>query len=321
MTIPNLNLIQNQSPADAVPVNENFQTIQSHINTDLINRDGSVAMVGPLILSDGNPAISAAEAAAGIPVGMMMDWPAASAPDGGDWVLCNGQILTTADYPALHALIGGTYNNPGDDFQGTQFRVPNLNGRSSVAPGGSLGGSLGDNEGRADSNAPAHTHAGPSHSHDMNHGHGDGFSVSATQQEHTHSINHDHSADNTSKDGGHAHDTIELGYGADGQVASWLNYPGWVAVNGLTTRGGDQGYERGVTSKGSAHSHSFNVPKFNGTSGPAAPSITASISGKVTNHTGKTDPSGTDVTGPGGDGGSTDNYHPVLVLNKIMKAR
>ena len=319
MTISNLNFIRNQTPADAVPVNENFQTIQSHINTDLINRDGSVAMVGPLILSDGNPAISAAEAAAGIPVGMMMDWPAASAPDGGDWVLCNGQILTTADYPALHSLIGGTYDDPGDDFQGVQFRVPNLNGRSSVAPGGSLGGSLGDKGGRADSNAPSHTHAGPSHNHDMNHGHGDGFSVSATQQGHTHSINHNHGAANTSKDGGHTHKGIKdlYGnqlYGADGSFWSSTG-----STAGL--RMGSPYNEIRVESADSAHTHSFNMPNFTGNSGSATPTITASISGKVTNHTGKTDFSGTGTTGPGGDGGSIDNYHPVLVLNKIMKAR
>ncbi len=41
-----------------------------------------------------------------------------------NWKRCDGQVLATADYPALYALIGNTYG--GDE---TNFALPDLRGR------------------------------------------------------------------------------------------------------------------------------------------------------------------------------------------------
>ena len=49
-TMPPLRNILNDTPATAVDVDWNFQTVEDYIATDLIHRDGSVAMEAPLNL-------------------------------------------------------------------------------------------------------------------------------------------------------------------------------------------------------------------------------------------------------------------------------
>ena len=81
--LPNLNQIVNDTAANAVPVNENFTTIKTHLDTEMINRDGSVAMTQPLLLSaiaptDENHAVRlrdiGAQGELGIPTGTMFDY-------------------------------------------------------------------------------------------------------------------------------------------------------------------------------------------------------------------------------------------------------
>lgn len=48
------NTLSNGSTADASDVQQNFDAIESHVNTELVNRDGSIAMTGELLLS-GDP--------------------------------------------------------------------------------------------------------------------------------------------------------------------------------------------------------------------------------------------------------------------------
>jgi len=57
-----------------------------------------------------------------LPVGSIVIWPGAAAPNG--WLLCNGQLVDREDYPALFAVCGTTYNFSGEDA--TNFRVPYL---------------------------------------------------------------------------------------------------------------------------------------------------------------------------------------------------
>ena len=47
------------------------------------------------------------------------------------WALCNGQLLTIASYTALFSLLGTTFGGNGR----TNFRLPDLRGRSPVHPG------------------------------------------------------------------------------------------------------------------------------------------------------------------------------------------
>jgi microcystin-dependent protein len=55
------------------------------------------------------------------------------APEG--WALCNGQLLSIADYNVLYNLIGTTYGGNGQ----TTFAVPNLCGRSPLGQGTGAG--------------------------------------------------------------------------------------------------------------------------------------------------------------------------------------
>ena len=50
MAISLPNTIENDSPADAAEVQQNFTALQAHVNTNLIDRNGSVAMNQPLTL-------------------------------------------------------------------------------------------------------------------------------------------------------------------------------------------------------------------------------------------------------------------------------
>ena len=79
-----------------------------------------------------------------------------------DWALCNGQLLSIAQYQALYTLIGTTYGGDGTNT----FGVPNLNGRVPMHQGNGsqlqtvLGQVLGtENVTLTSGQMPAHTHA------------------------------------------------------------------------------------------------------------------------------------------------------------------
>jgi microcystin-dependent protein len=79
-----------------------------------------------------------------------------------DWALCNGQLLSIAEYSALFALIGTTYGGNGI----TTFALPNLQSRLAVGEGpgpgltarqiGQVGGS--DTVTLSQAQMPAHNH-------------------------------------------------------------------------------------------------------------------------------------------------------------------
>ena len=83
------------------------------------------------------------------------------APQG--WALCNGQLLSIAEYTALFALLGTTYGGDGQ----TTFALPNLNGRLAIHQGQGTGLSaraIGSQVGEQQvtlqtSQLPAHSHA------------------------------------------------------------------------------------------------------------------------------------------------------------------
>ena len=53
--LPALTAIVNGTPNDATPVDTNFDNLATHINGELINRDGSLGMSGELTLSSSTP--------------------------------------------------------------------------------------------------------------------------------------------------------------------------------------------------------------------------------------------------------------------------
>ena len=79
-----------------------------------------------------------------------------------DWMFCNGQLLSIAQYSTLYALIGTTYGGDGQ----TTFALPDLRSRLAVGEGsgpgltprtiGTVGGS--GNVTLTQAQMPAHTH-------------------------------------------------------------------------------------------------------------------------------------------------------------------
>ena len=112
--------IINDSPANASPVQSDFTRIEQHINSELIERGGTVAMIAQLRLV-GNP-VAPLDAAPKqyvdsiIPIGGILTFGGVAAPPGGVWLLCDGSPYETAMYPALFAVIGVRFGGSGGFF-------------------------------------------------------------------------------------------------------------------------------------------------------------------------------------------------------------
>ena len=158
MAMQQLRSIENNTPASATDVQWNFGTLENHVNSSLIDRNGTIPMTGQLTLA-GAPtlALHAAskqyvDAITGVAVGVIVEYAGTVAPSG--WLLCEGAILDQASYPALFAVISTAFNTGGEG--GTQFRLPDFRDRSAMGasgtkPRGTLGGS-------ADTSVATHTH-------------------------------------------------------------------------------------------------------------------------------------------------------------------
>jgi len=64
-----------------------------------------------------------------IPAGVVVSFAGSTAPAGGAWLLCAGQAVNIASFPALYAAIGTTYGNGIGGTLGVTFGVPDLRGR------------------------------------------------------------------------------------------------------------------------------------------------------------------------------------------------
>ena len=128
----------NGTAANAVEVNSNFNAASAFVNTELVNRDGSVAMTGGLTLP-GDPSSPSQAArkqyvdnavAAALPVATIIPWAGTvSIPAG--YLLCDGTSYVQATYPNLYAAILLTYSvAPHQTVVAGSFRVPDLRGRT-----------------------------------------------------------------------------------------------------------------------------------------------------------------------------------------------
>jgi len=187
--------IVNYTPASASPVEANFDRIEQHVNQEVIERDGTVAMRAQLKLV-GDP-VTELDAAPKqyvdqvLPIGIIMMFGGAAVPPGGRWGTCNGAELQSASYPALFAVIGNNFSPAGTPAG--RFHLPNLVDRVPLGNGGLA--ALGATGGSKDATLVAHDHAptGP-HSHGMkNHVHGDDHHHTGTTNAMDRSGNHRHS--------------------------------------------------------------------------------------------------------------------------------
>jgi microcystin-dependent protein len=179
----------NYTPASAAPPQANFARLEQHVNQELIERDGTVAMRAQLQLV-GDP-VAALDAAPKqyvdqiLPVGIIMMYGGTVVPPGGRWALCNGAELQSTDYPALFAVLGVAYGGSAG-----RFNLPNLTDKfpRGAAPG-ATGGSA-DNVVVAHTHDISHTHAGASTGTvSADHSHGYGASTVGANARHNHNIN------------------------------------------------------------------------------------------------------------------------------------
>jgi len=232
------------------------------------------------------------------PIGTIVAWAGANPPIDGDWLLCNGQAVSTTTYSTLYGVCGSTYDTSGGQAApspGT-FRVPNLSGRVPVGVGDNDFGARGVASGSKTSTAP--------HTHGIDHDHPSFNAASGWQSashSHTVSISHDHGSFDTTTTGSHqhtyAHQLSRLEYGGGGKEAA---YSGYMENTGAA----------------GAHSHSIDVPNFSGDSG--------SVGNQSADHTHTTAVDVPAFTGTSGASSAAvaaiGNAQPYVVVNYIIKA-
>ncbi len=320
--------IVNNTPADASDVAWNYSTIEGFVNSELLNRDGSVAMAGGAQLSlSGNPvndldAVSKQYVDAIQPVGMMVDYGGDVAPTG--WLLCDGAIKNQVEYPALFAVIGTKFNSSGEGS--TQFRVPDFRNRVAVGPGDNL---LGAQGGYKDAQLPEHEHGGGEHAHPLpKHTH----TLSAHTHPiaaHSHSIKHDHGKKNTT-DETHEHKVSEVTINS-GHAVAFQGGGGNLGLSNADRIGGNP-YTYGMpmnvgklngSANGGSHHHELDLPEFTGNSGNNTAGL---VTGKpITGDTSEvkdtsTNNGGSANTDKSGVSAAKKNYPPFVTVTKIIKA-
>ena len=291
--MPSLRDILNDTPANAVDVDFNFQTIEAHIDAEMINRDGTVAMTAPLDLLGGDPsspthAARIQDIAAAIPVGTIWQYAGAAAPTG--WALCNGAEVSSLDpdYVDLFAVIGTTFGAGAGD----NFRLPDMRGRFPVGvqAGQSIWDALGETGGSRDAAIVNHVHTTPNHNHTMG--------------AHVHGIDHDHASQGTSLDGAHAHGATGPG-GGDWRFFMRRATGGALA---LTVGAGTETWSDQPTTAGVVdHDHTVNLPNFVGNSQAMESASPTGNAAPTTNN-------------PTGGVAVTDrNLPPYLAINFMIK--
>ena len=259
--------VVNDTAADAIPVEANFTRIESHINQELIERGGSVAMTGQLQLA-GNPVGVSDAASKGyvdalFPVGSIWLYGGNTAPAGGTWMLCDGSELEQASFASLFSVIGTSY---GSGSAG-RFNLPDMRGRFPLGTG--VSDALGSSGGARDSQTISHTHT-------IDHTHA-GTNTGTVSADHSHT----YSGNTGTESVDHSHYMRGIGTSSDaggfgeGNVADISNGGFGPAFNtsGISTTHvhGFSGTTSGISAN---HSHSVNVPGHSGGSGSAGVSGT-----------------------------------------------
>ena len=298
--MPPLRNILNDTPATAIDVDWNFQTIEDYVTTDLIHKDGSVAMEAPLNLL-GAPASLPTHAVpksyvdAFLPIGMMTPFAGAAAPAG--WALCDGALKSTTDpvYAALFAVIQYTYGGSGGSFN-----LPNMKGRApfGLDPAAPINNNLAGAGGSRDATLVTH-------SHDIGHGHGHTISATSNNHDvnHQHHMDHDHGSFQTSGDGVHAHSyPVQVNNTAGSNAAQGGNNTGGVSNQATYPAEG-------------GHFHSIDVPNLvQDTSTMINNNVhghTISVAGGVTALAGRSDAQGVAA--------ANANMPPYLTVNFIIR--
>jgi microcystin-dependent protein len=262
--------IVNLTPADAVPVQANFARIESHINQEVVERGGSVAMTGQLKLV-GNPVATDDAASKGyidglFPIGSIWGYGGSTDPAGGVWMLCDGRELEQASFPSLFSVIGTSF---GSGSAG-RFNLPDMRGRMPVGASGldaiGVAGGVRDQPVPTHTHTIDHTHAGSNTgSNSVDHAHGISFGSGTISNDHQHYLGFGNlyrqtglPPDNVTTFG------IRIGDGI--QINMELVNSSAIATGGATSNHTHaiNGATQGVNTN---HTHSFSTPAFSGSTG------------------------------------------------------
>ena len=296
-----LRRIENNTPGTATNIDWNYQTIEAFVDGELIDRDGGVAMRSPLAgvdATNANEYATLGQVSALFFPGFIIDYAGATAPTG--WAICDGSQWSATDptYLPLYNVIGFTFGNPG----GGNFNLPDLRDKSSV--GVSSTKVLGSAGGSAD--VKQHLHEVPLHNHTLS-------SHTHTIGGHTHvtDIDHNHGSFSTASGGAHNHTGLSAPsvgtYGVFGLGDSGTQFQTIAIGSGLTNLL--------IGSSGSDHAHSINVPAL----GVDDVTTKDQTNGFATNGPSIANTGDKPATNTVNAGAGTDNYHPYLAVNKIIK--
>lgn len=250
--------LDNYTPANANPVDENFDSVEQHINQELIERDGTVQMRAQLMLV-GDP-VNALDAAPKqyvdqvLPIGIIMMHGGTAAPPGGRWAICNGAEIQTAQNPELYNIIGHNFSPNGTP--GSRFHLPNFRDRMPMGTG--VNTTMGETGGYRDATLVTHDHSLSAHTHGIGHDHAN--ATTSTQGEHNHSIT---GGTNLIRSGGTG--AGATGSAAFGQMNFTLDGNHSHSVNIPTLSGKDStGPTPNVTDKAGVADTARNLPPFLG---------------------------------------------------------
>lgn len=200
------NIIENETQADAVELEQNNTVLETFVNTQLIHRDGAVAMTGQLHLV-GDP-VSEDDAArkayvdAILPVGVILPYGGVVAP-AGRWALANGALLNTSEFPELFSVYQYRFGGAG-----AQFALPDYRSRTM----------FGLNAADTDFNVVGKT----------------GGTKSVPLLQHSHTINHDHPNTGTSSENAsHSHAGVDHLHGVNFNTSSGSAHHGHALSDGL----------------------------------------------------------------------------------------
>lgn len=313
--LPPLRSILNDTPANAIDVDWNFQAIEDYVATDVIKRDGSVAMEAPLNLVGTPPtapthAVPKSYVDSSLPIGMLTQFAGPNAPAG--WAICDGALKSTTDpaYAALFAVIQYAFGGSGGNFNLPDLRSRVPIGRNSVDPMSNTVGQMG---GTRDTSLAAHSHT-------IAHGHTGRLDVytSTDNTDHNHDFNHSHSASAGIQDAGHVHGIAgtagrlyaHVGSGA-GPQHTGPGSPGnpWADLSGEVTGPISANHSHAITVNGTGPIGTGNASAGNGVQHRHAINADLAINAIDTNSR-----SGTEGIGVG-----NANYPPFAVLNFIIR--
>lgn len=283
--------LANLTPADANPPEANFNRIEQHINQELIERDGTVAMRAELSLAaDPVQPLGAATKQyvdQVLPIGVIMPYGGNAAPLGGKWMVCDGTELEATSYPDLSTVVGTRFVT-GVVVAG-RFNLPDLRLRF---PYGAQAGTTepGVRGGTADAVVVNHTHPvdhdhpgantgteSAAHFHGgVDHLHGVNLTSGFVSADHAHAINigavirsNPFAASYNMRVNDGSTIPIDVfdttGYGTAG-----INTNHTHNVNG-STGAADRSLNTGTESAN--HFHGFDVPAYSGASGAASSGV------------------------------------------------